>query len=181
MASLQERVIGALRLEPKTFEEVEADQNATGQAMMVVVASAVAAGIGSIGSGLGLGMLVFTLVGALVGWFVWAFLTFLIGTKLMPEAGTHADMGQMLRVLGFAAAPGLFGILRIIPFLGWIIGFLVMVWQLMAMVVAVRQALDYSSTGRAVLVCLIGWVVYLIIMAVFGVMAGGMAMMGRGF
>lgn len=179
MASLQERVIGALRLDARTFEEVEADQNATGQAMLIVIASAVAAGIGSIGSGMG--VLMVTLIAALVGWFVWAFLTFIIGTKVLPEAGTNADLGQMLRVLGFAAAPGLFAIFGIIPILGYLIRFAVFVWQLVAMVIAVRQALDYSSTGRAVLVCVIGWVAYMVIMAVFGVMFGGMAMMGGAF
>jgi hypothetical protein len=176
VATLQERVIGALRLETKTFEEVESDQTATGQAALVVVAAAVAAAIGAAGGGFGAIMV--TLVAALVGWVIWALLTFFIGTKLLPEAGTHADLGQMLRVLGFAAAPGLFGILGFIPFLGWIVRFAVWIWQLMAMVIAVRQALDYTSTGRAVLVCVIGWAVYMIVTVVVMGMFAGAAMMG---
>jgi hypothetical protein len=176
VATLQERVIGALRLETRTFEEIEADQGATGQAALVVVAAAVAAAIGAAGGGFG--AIVVTLVAALVGWVIWALLTFFIGTKLLPEAGTHADLGQMLRVLGFAAAPGLFGILGFIPFLGWIVRFAVWIWQLMAMVIAVRQALDYSSTGRAVLVCVIGWAIYMIVTLTIMTMFAGAAMMG---
>lgn len=175
MASFQERVVGALRLDPHTFEEVEADGTAMSQALLVVVAAAVATGIGAAGAGMGL--LLVGVVGALVGWIVWALLTFVIGTKVLPEASTKADLGQLLRVLGFAAAPGLFGILGIIPFVGWIVRFVVFVWQLIAMVIAVRQALDYSTTGRAVLVCVIGWLAYVVIMFVFAMMFGGMASM----
>jgi hypothetical protein len=119
-----------------------------------------------------------TLIGALVGWFIWALLTFFIGTKVLPEQQTHADLGQMLRVLGFAAAPGLFGILGFIPQLGWLVRVVIWIWQLAATVIAVRQALDYTSTGRAVGVCIIGWIVYMIVLFVFMTIFGGMAAMG---
>jgi hypothetical protein len=175
VATFQERVVGALRLEPQTFEDVEKDPAAMSQAMLVVVAAAVAAGIGSAGSGMG--VVVATLVAALIGWVIWALLTYLIGTKLLPESQTHADLGQMLRVLGFAAAPGLLAIFGIIPFLGWIARFVAWIWQLIAMVIAVRQALDYTSTARAVLVCIIGWAVYMVVSVMFALMFGGMAMM----
>jgi hypothetical protein len=174
--TLQERIIGCLRLDPRAFEEVESDQNATGQAMLVVVLSAASAALGAAAGGVRL--LVVTLVAALVGWVVWAALTFVIGTKLLPERDTHADLGQMLRVLGFASAPGLFGVLGIVPLLGWIVRLVVFVWQLTAFVVAVRQGLDYSSTGRAVLVCLVGWVVYMLIAAVFATAYGGLGVPG---
>jgi hypothetical protein len=87
----------------------------------------------------------------------------------------------MLRVLGFSAAPGLLNVLGFIPVFGWIVGFIAAVWQLAAMVVAVRQGLDYTSTGRAVLVCIIGWFVYMIFSVMMATMFGGMAAMGRGF
>lgn len=172
MATLQERIIGSLRLDTKTFEEVEADQNATGQAFIVVVLAALASGIGSIRAGMG--VVAISLVVALIGWVVWSLLTFIIGTKVLPEKDTRADLGQMLRVLGFAQAPGLFSILGIIPILGYLIRFGIFIWMLAAVVIAVRQALDYTSTARAVAVCVIGWVVYLIITMMFG----GMAMFG---
>lgn len=178
VATLQDRVIGALRLDANTFEEVERDESATGQAMLVVVAAAVASAIGAIGGGMR--MLVISLVAALIGWVLWALITFVIGTKVLPEKDTQADLGQLLRVLGFAAAPGLLTVLGIIPFFGWIVRFVAWIWQLAAMVVAVRQALDYTTTGRAVLVCVIGWIVYMVVGIIFGAMFGGAMMMGSG-
>ena len=149
---------------------VEADKTATGQAMGVVVLSAVAAGIGGIGQG-GAGM-IGGLVAALVGWFLWAFLTWLIGTKFLPEPETEADVGQLLRTIGFAASPGILRVFGFIPLLGWLITFVVMIWMLATTVVAVRQALDYKSTGRAVLVCVIGWFVNVLIVVWIGALLG---------
>jgi hypothetical protein len=170
MASFVDRVVGAARLDAMVYEEVEADPTAMGQAMAVVAAAALAAGIGSIGSG-ATGA-VAAVVGGIVGWFLWAVVTWLIGTKLLPEPGTSADLGQMLRTIGFSAAPGLLNVLGIIPLLGLLVSFVAAVWQLVAMVVAVRQALDYRSTGRAVLVCVIGWLFYLVVSIGFAFMMG---------
>jgi len=161
MASFVERVVGAARLDAKIYEEVEADPTAMGQAMAVVAASALAAGVGSIANG-ATGA-VAAVVGGIVGWFLWAVVTWLVGTKLLPEPGTSADLGQMLRTIGFSAAPGLLNVLGIIPLVGLVVWLVAAVWQLVAMVVAVRQALDYRSTGRAVLVCFIGWVFYVLV------------------
>ena len=86
-------------------------------------------------------------VGGIVGWFLWAVVTWLVGTKLLPEPGTSADLGQMLRTIGFSAAPGLLNVLGIIPLVGLVVWLVAAIWQLVAMVVAVRQALDYTSTG----------------------------------
>jgi hypothetical protein len=158
MASFVERVVGAARLDVQTYEEVESDTTATPQAMGVVALAALAGGVGVARAG-GSGVLA-TVVGGLVGWVVWAALIWLVGAKLLPESGTKADIGQLLRTLGFAASPGLLLVLRILPLIGALIVFVIWIWQLAATVVAVRQALDYQSTGRAVLVCLIGWVVY---------------------
>ena len=180
MASLSERMMGAAMLNPATYEEVEADQGATGQAALVVIIAAIASGIASFT--LGFGLVIGMVIASLIGWVVWALLTYYIGTKLMPEPSTHADLGQLLRVVGFASAPGVLNILGIIPFLGWSIRFVVSLWQLAAMVVGVRQALDYSSTGRAVVVCLIGFVVQWIVMMLFLTFTyGGAAMMSPTF
>ena len=177
MARFVDRVVGAARLDAKVYEEIEADPSAMGQAMAVVAAAALAAGVGSISSG-ATGA-VAAVVGGILGWFLWAVVTWLIGTKLLPEPGTSADLGQMLRTIGFSAAPGLLNVLGIIPLLGLLVSFVAAVWQLVAMVVAVRQALDYRSTGRAVLVCAIGWVLYLGVSIGFAFMMGiGQVMMG---
>ena len=174
MTSFTDRMIGAARLDPQIYEEVEADQTAMGQAMAVVVIAGVAAGIGAARGGLGAGVV--GGLAALVGWFIWAGLTYYIGAKVMPEPQTQADIGQLLRTIGFSAAPGILKVLGILPVLGGILVFLASVWQLAAMVVAVRHALDYSSTGRAALVCLIGFIIYMVVtLAVISVVGGAVA------
>jgi hypothetical protein len=159
MSSFVERVIGAAKLDAHIYEEVEHDRTAMAQAMTVVVLSAVAAGIGSLHAGFR--GLVGVSVVALVGWFIWGWLTYLIGTKLLPEANTKADPGELLRTIGFSSAPGVLRIFGFVPLLGGVISFVASVWMLVAMVVAVRQALDYTSTNRALGVCAIGWLVYI--------------------
>lgn len=178
MANFTERMIGAAMLNTNTYEEVEADPSAMGQAMAVVALSSVANGIGSFGLGGFSGLVSGTII-ALIGWFIWAALTFVIGTKLLPEPQTRADIGQLLRTIGFAASPGILRIVGIIPFIGWLISFVVSLWMLAATVIAVRQALDYKSTGRAVAVCVIGFVIYMVISVILGVVFGlGGAMTG---
>ena len=165
MASFTDRMIGAARLDPATYEEVEADTTAMGQAIGVVLLSSVAAGIGTIRVG-GMGLVIGGLVLALIGWVVWALMTYVIGTKILPEPQTKSDLNEILRTTAFAQAPGILRVAGIIPFLGVLINFLIAVWMLVAMVVAVRQALDYTSTLRAVGVCIIGWLVYMLILIV---------------
>jgi len=163
-------MVGAAKLDVATFEEVEADSTATVQAMGVVLLSAMAAGIGQVGQG-GLGVLVGMAV-SLIGWVVWAFLTWLIGTKFLAEAETNADVGQLMRTIGFASSPGIIRVLGWIPLLGPLIELAAWIWMLAAMVVAVRQALDYKGTGRALLVCAIGWIVNVIVVASLGAILG---------
>jgi len=170
MASFVDRVIGAARLDPRTYEEVERDTTATPQALAVVVLVALASGIGAYT--LGATGVLGTVVAALVGWVVWAGIIFLVGTKLLPEPGTRSDIGELLRTIGFASSPGLLLVLRVIPLLGALLGIVVWIWQLAATVVAVRQALDYKSTGRAILVCIIGWVVNIAIVMGFTMLFG---------
>ncbi|KAB2818511.1 MAG: hypothetical protein F9K51_08880, partial [Candidatus Dadabacteria bacterium] len=162
MAGLIDRMVRASKLDVSAYEEVEADKGATGQAAAIVVVSSIAAGIGSIGV-FGIQGLLFMTIGALVGWLIWAFLTFIIGTKLLPEPQTKADMGEMLRTIGFSSSPGVLRILGIIPVIGGIINFVIGIWMLVAMIIAVRQALDYKSTWRAAGVCLLGAVIYFVI------------------
>ena len=178
MAGLVERAIGAARLEVATYEEVEHDPGALGQAMAVVVLASVAAGIGA--SGQGAPGLVGGAIANLVGWFAWALVTYVIGTKVLPSPQTDADLGQMLRTIGFSAAPGIVAVLGIVPVLGRAAVFVAGIWQLAAMVVAVRQALDYTSTGRAVAVCLIGFAFYVLIGVVLVAVGFGLGALAPG-
>ena len=165
MNMLTRRMIRAAKLEVDLYEEVEADKGALGQAMAVVVFSSVAAGIGSIHQGGAGGMVVGT-VAALIGWYVWAYLTYLIGAKLFPEPQTIADHGELLRTIGFSSSPGLIRMAGLLSGLSGIVFSAAAIWMLIAMVIAVRQALDYTSTLRAVGVCVIGWVIQLLFLII---------------
>ena len=152
------RLIGALAIDPVTYEEVEADRSATGQALLVVVLSSVGAGIGARGLGSGSPQsMVFISAVSLIAWVCWAVLTYQIGVRLMPEPETRADVGELLRTIGFAAAPGMLRVFGIVPGAAIPAFAVTAVWMLVAMIVAVRQALDYRSTARAVAVCVVGW------------------------
>ncbi len=167
-----QRMIGAAKLDASIYEEVEADRSATPQAALVVVLASVAAGIGVIYYTGGYGFIM-AAIGALVGWVIWAALTYLIGTKLLPEPQTKSDIGELLRTIGFSSSPGLIRIGGIIPGIGFIFMLIGNIWMLIAMVVAVRQALDYNSTARAVGVCIIGWLIQLAVIFVLYTLAGG--------
>jgi hypothetical protein len=174
MTSFVNRMVLAAKLDADIYEELEADRTATPQAMGVVVLSSVAAGIGAMQlQGVGLGALFAGTVTALLGWVVWAGLTYFIGTRILPEPQTEADYGELLRTIGFASAPGMVRILGVIPGLAGIVFSVAAVWMLVATVVAVRQALDYRSTWRALGVCLIGWVVQGLLAAGIFMLAGG--------
>jgi len=155
-----QRLIGAAALDAAIYEEVESDASATGQAMSVVVLSSIAIGIGARGLGGGPGTVALFGIIALVTWAAWALLMFEVGARLLPGRQTRSNPYELLRTLGFASTPGFAAVLASVP--GVTVPVLVgtWVWMLAAMVVAVRQALDYGSTLRALAVCGIGFALY---------------------
>jgi hypothetical protein len=163
MARFHERMARAAWLDADVYEEVEADRGATGQAMIVVVLSAVAFGIGGIAYG-GIAGIFWTTAAGLLGWYVWAFVTYFIGTRFLKGPETVADHGELLRTIGFSSTPGILRVFMLYqPIEAWV--FVISgAWMLVAMVVAVRQALDYQGTGRAVAVCAIGFPVYVVLL-----------------
>lgn len=157
------RMLGAAQLRVETFEEVEDDNSATLQAMFVVLLVALATGFGSYASGgargFGAGVIL-----AVAGWVVWAAVTYFIGTTILRTPQTEANWGQLARTLGFAQSPGVLRVFGFVPGVGPIIFGLASIWQLVAMVIAIRQALDYASTWRAIGVAVIGFIPYLVVM-----------------
>jgi hypothetical protein len=148
------RIIGVFKLDRGTFEEIEHDRTATGQAALVVAVVALLSGIGASFLGLRTGdffeVFFGTIFWTFVGWIIWSGITLLIGTRLFNG---RSDMGEMLRVIGFASAPLGLGI---IPCIGGIVGVL---WTTAAVFVALRQGLDLDG-GRAMLTALVGFLVY---------------------
>ncbi len=176
MASFGERVVGAMSLKASTFQEIEHDTTAMGQAAGVIVLAAVSTGIGNVYYG-GVSGIVSGIIMSLIGYAVWALVVWLVGTKVMADPATKADFPETFRTIAFAAAPGVLGIVTIIPILGWVLLFVLWLWQIAAMVVAVREVLDYTDTIKAVIVVVIGWLIQLVVIAILGMMFLGSAMM----
>jgi hypothetical protein len=161
-----QRAIGAARLEVPVFEDVEADRAATSQALLVVVLSSLAAGVGL--SGVYDAPALHRVMLALLLWVFWAIATYIVGVYVMPERDTKSNVGELLRTIGFAASPGILRIFGILPVIGGTLYALSTVWMLVAMVVAIRQALDYRSTWRAAVVCVMTGLIGVVMAALVG-------------
>jgi hypothetical protein len=169
------RVFGAAMLDAATYEDVESDRAATAQAVAVVVLSSLAAGIGARGSAGGRATLTFfagASVIALLAWAAFALVTFQVGARILPTPDTRVDVGELLRTLGFAAAPGLIQVFGVLPGVTIPAFSLALVWAFAASVIAVKQALDYTSTARALAVCGLAWMLSLVVALVLGLLFG---------
>ena len=161
-SSFLNRIYRAIKIDPTLYEEVEHDKSATIQAASVVILSSLAAGIGAIH--LGVSNFILGPFLSLVSWYFWAFLIYIVGTKLFPDRETKSDHGELLRTIGFSSAPGLIRIFGFTPELMSITFIGAGIWMMIAMVIAVRQALDYQSTWRAIGVVVIGFLVQAIVL-----------------
>ena len=170
--SFENRIIRAAKLDSNLYEEVEADKSALGQAMAIVVFSSIAAGIGLYKTGGFSGIITGTMT-SLISWYVWAYLTYFIGTKFLPEPQTEADLGELLRTIGFSSSPGLLRVFYFVPGIGVFVYLISSFWMLAAMIIAVRQALDYNSTLRAVGVCMIGYIIQIFVLVIIVSIFGG--------
>ena len=170
--SFKNRIVRATKLDSNLYEEVEADKSALGQAMAIVVFSSIAAGIGLYKTGGFSGIITGTMA-SLISWYVWAYLTYFIGTKFLPEPQTQADLGELLRTIGFSSSPGLLRVFYFVPGIGVLLYLISSLWMLVAMIIAVRQALDYNSTLRAVGVCVIGYIIQIFVLVIIFSIFGG--------
>ena len=149
-------MLRAAKLDVDFYEQVEADKGAMTQAMAVVVLSSLAAGIGSIRQA-GIAGIIAGTVLALIGWYIWAYLTYFIGTRFLAEPQTEADHGELLRTIGFSSSPGVIRVLGIIPGLSNIVNMVAVIWMLVAMIVAEgRHLIITARSGQSVSVSLDG-------------------------
>jgi hypothetical protein len=165
MKGLVGQMIGAARLDGNTYERVEARSQDNRRALYVVLLASVAAAIGSgvtdIASIFGITL------AALLTWMLWVFLTYVVGTRLLASSETHTTFGELLRTTGFSASPGILRALGAVPVIGWPIFMAATIWMLFAFVVAVRHALDFSSSPRAFAVCLLAWLIHGVVFFAF--------------
>jgi hypothetical protein len=176
-----ERIVGAAKLDPNTFEDIERDPSAIGQAVGVIGLAALASGLANIWYG-GITGLITGFIMSMVAYSVWAVAVWVIGTKLMPDPATKADLPETFRVVAFAAAPWMLAIITIIPLLGWLLMLIVYpiawLWSMAIMVIAVRQVLDYTDTTKAIIVVVIGFVAFMLVWGMFLMFGIGAAIMG---
>jgi hypothetical protein len=176
MGRFLERLYRAALLDNDLYEEVAVDTKAMFQSMMVVFLFSVASAYGSFGRG-GVAAINFGMITTLLGWYIWAFSSYFIGVRLLPESPIDADRKAVLRALGFASSPGLIRLLGLIPDTAGIAFAATSIWMIVAAVVAIKQVLKFESTFRATVVCIIAWVIshifqgllLLALLSVFGV------------
>lgn len=173
MYTFLNRILRSARLDSRVYEEVEADESAGNQATTVIVLSSVAAGIGSYQEFGAFGLLLGTCT-ALGSWYLWAWVVYFVGTRLVPESPYPPGFRELLRTLGFASSPGLLRVFGLIPEWDGAVFLLTGVWMLVAMVLAVHEALSYRSTLRAVGVCAFGWVVQMLLVGIVVALHGGL-------
>ena len=178
--SLEDRMVRAAKLDSNLYEEVEADKGANAQAFSVVLITSIASGLGAgisaiISGESGIWFLWGLLIGigtGIIGWLIWSLLAYVLGTTIFKGPATEADYGQLIRTIGFSNTPRLLSFFSFIPFIGGFVSFAASVWALVAGVIAVRQALDFS-TWRAIGTCIVGWLIYtLIVFLVSGFVIG---------
>ena len=170
------RMIGAAKLNVGTYEEVEADRSATGQALFVVLLVTVASVVGTLLLGDDVDVvraLVVGIIRGVVSWALWALVTMLIGTTILKTEKTEADWGELARTTGFAQTPGILNVLVFVPAVGGLIVLVAFIWSIVAMLIGVRQALDYTSTWRAFFVVLLALIPVLILNGIVIAVTGG--------
>lgn len=165
MIKLGKRMIRAAKLDGSLYEEIKDDRRAPVQAAVVVLLSAVAAGIGVIAHG-GFEGFFFETMQAILRWYISVFFTCVAGTRLFQEPQTKIDWGAAMRMISFASAPGVVKLLGVIPGLGGFAIGLASAWMLGATVVAVKRTLNYTTITRAVGACVIGWVAQWLVMGI---------------
>ena len=180
-----ERMIGAALFNRNTYEEIEADEGALGQAVAVVLLVTLCGIIGGvIGGLLGDASVVRVILGAVGGlvfgiirWALWVTVMYVVGGKMLRTSNTVTSWAELGRVMGFAYTPGVLSVLAFIPAVGGLFPFIGFCWTLAAVTVAVRQAMDFESTGRAIVVVLIsaviGFIPWLIVVAIQWALLGG--------
>jgi len=175
MSRFLDRLFRAAKIDAGLYDEVAADTKAMFQAMMAVFIYSVASAYGNFGRA-GVTGINFGMITTLFGWYVWAFSSYFVGVRLLPGAQVSVDRKAVLRALGFATSPGLIRLLGLIPGMSGAAFLIASVWMIVAASVALKQTLGFESTSRAVVACIIGWIIstifqvslYFLLLSAFG-------------
>ena len=179
MSRFLNRFFRAAKLDASLYQEIIEDGGAMNQALIVVLIYSMASAYGTFGR-TGVTAINIGMITTLLGWYVWAFSTYIIGARILPETQTKPDRKALMRTLGFASAPGVLRLLGFVQGLGLTILLIAAIWMVAAATVGVKQALSYESTSRAMGVCIIGLIIsavfqgliFILMFSAFGVSAG---------
>ena len=162
-----DRIVRAIRLDWTVFGEIAKDRDALKEAAIIV---AIVTFLSAVGTGLAAGSLsAFAgawIAGILIGWIGWAIVTYFVGTAVFKG---ETDIPEMLRVLGYASAPNLLGLLRFIPCVGWAFPLIGGLLALVAGIIAIREAMDFD-TSNAIVTVIIGWIIVMMVQGVFWIL-----------
>jgi Yip1 domain len=162
-ASIFDRMLGALRLSEDTYEEIEHDEKATGEAAFIVVATSLVSGavngvLGGVDDGF------FGALGSFIGWAFYAWIAYIVGVKLFPGPHTRSSWGEIARTLGYANTARFLIVFELVPGFAALTRTVVGLWVLVATIVALRASLDIS-TGRAIWIAIASTIGQLVVIA----------------
>lgn len=148
---LVSRMLRAARLEALLYEEVEAERRSISQALIVVLLAAAAGGAASALSGRSFERILVDVLEPLTLWVVGSVFTYMVGATFFRGPETSTDYAEVLRTTGFAFTPGVLRLAGALPWPGiaTVVTYAADSWMLVAGIVAVRQALDFT-TWRAI-------------------------------
>jgi len=101
-----------------------------------------------------------------IDWIVWSAITYWVGKGMFATSQTEVTLGQMVRTLGLAQSPQVLNVLGFIPVLGPLLRIVTTLWTLLAGIIAIRQAMDFS-TVRAVGTAVVGYIFVVILLVLF--------------
>jgi hypothetical protein len=166
-APMVDRMMRAVRADVSLYEEVEANPSYQQEGYTIVGIVAVVSAAVSILFGLGdiVAALIAAVVGLIftfLGYFVWSFVIYFLGTRVFN--GT-ADYPEMQRTLAYSYTPQIFSFVNVVPVVGPILGLVVSLWSAYLAFVAIRQGLDLDTT-KAAITTIVSWIVLAIILAI---------------
>lgn len=164
-------------LDTSVFDEVRMDQTATVPAIIVVVGSIFLFGLGGwlwwifnaydgFETDAGDILLKSTIIGTILGvlfWAAWLGITYVMLSQVFRA---RVDLNDLIRVMGFAAAPLAFGLLMFIPVLSFAIGLTAVVLMVGTTVIAVQSVTD-APAGKVLASVGAGFLLWAVMLTLF--------------
>ncbi len=180
MKLLFARMFRAIKLDQSFFEEVAAESSLQPHSVWAVAIFAMATSFGFFSAAGGTAVNI-ALITTMIAWYVWAFSIFYIGSRFFSVEKESADRKTVMRIVAFAAAPGLIRLMGIIPQLAIVVMVVSSVWILIAAVLGLRKVYTQTSTANIAAVTIGAWlaatlfqaIMMVTLLSVFGISKSG--------